>query len=88
VADVGCIDKNYPLSFEMIQYRFTSPAKEKILSRFPNTKLDMDETKKKVYEKHGINKYVYKYEDFNPIKKHIHSLIDEHFPNAKIHYCI
>lgn len=35
------------LSFELIQHRFTKPAKKVIQQRYPNMKLEMDEEKRK-----------------------------------------
>ncbi|MCX9077986.1 MAG: spore photoproduct lyase, partial [Candidatus Methanoperedens sp.] len=35
-----------PMTFELIQHRFTPTAKKYILERFPNTKLDMDESQR------------------------------------------
>jgi hypothetical protein len=49
------------LTFELIQHRFTKPAKKVIQVRYPNTKLEMDEEKRKYkWGRYGIGKYVYK----------------------------
>lgn len=79
--------ENEDISFELIQHRFTSSAKNVILERFPNTKLEMDENlRKKKYGKYGRVKYVYQKEEAKEIKDYISALITENFPNAKIEY--
>ena len=76
-----------PITFELIQHRFTPIAKKFILERFPNTKLDMDESKRTLkWGKFGRFKYVYPKEEAVEIKKYFNSLIKEKFPNAKIEY--
>ncbi|MCT4564648.1 MAG: spore photoproduct lyase [Maledivibacter sp.] len=75
------------ISFELIQHRFTSNAKKVIIERFPNTKLDMDESiRKKKYGKYGRVKYVYTKEEAKEIKEYVSNLIMENFPNANIEY--
>ncbi len=52
------------LTFELIQHRYTKPAKKVIQERFTNTKLEMDEEKRKYKGgRYGIGKYVYKKDD-------------------------
>ncbi len=76
-----------PLTFELIQHRFTPVAKSFILQRFPNTKLDMDESIRAVkWGKYGRFKYVYPKEATEDIKNYISSLIRERFPDAEIEY--
>jgi spore photoproduct lyase len=76
-----------PITFELIQHRFTPVAKKFILERFPNTKLDMDESKRILkWGKFGRFKYVYPKEEVAEIKQYFSSLIKEKFPNAKIEY--
>ena len=75
------------ISFELIQHRFTKPAKKVIQARYPKTKLEMDETKRKYkWGKYGIGKYVYPDDEANALKNHIQNAIDENFPNAEIQY--
>lgn len=75
------------ISFELIQHRFTSTAKELILSRFPNTKLDMEEENRELkWGPYGKFKYVYKKPQSREIKEYISSLIEEYFPNSFIEY--
>lgn len=48
------------LSFEFITHRFTQRARSQILSVFPQTKLDMDETNRRFkYGQFGYGKYLY-----------------------------
>ena len=48
------------LTFELIQHRFTKPAK-RLFKALSNTKLEMDEEKRKYkWGRYGIGKYVYK----------------------------
>ena len=75
------------ISFELIQHRFTKPAKKVIQARYPKTKLEMDETKRKYkWGKYGIGKYVYPDDEANALKTHIQNSIHENFPNAEIQY--
>ena len=76
-----------PVTFELIQHRFTQAAKKVILERFPNTRLDMDESKRTLkWGKFGRYKYVYPKEDAVEIKEYFSSLIRERFPDARIEY--
>ncbi|MFZ5988659.1 MAG: spore photoproduct lyase [Bacillota bacterium] len=78
---------NEPVTFELIQHRFTATAKNVILSRFPNTKLDMDESKRALkWGMYGRFKYVYPKETASEIKDFISSTIKEYFPQSKIEY--
>ncbi|MFC4324013.1 spore photoproduct lyase [Litchfieldia salsa] len=75
------------LTFELIQHRFTKPAKKVIEKRYPKTKLEMDETKRKYkWGRYGIGKYVYQNEDANDIETTIRRYIHEFFPNAEVQY--
>ncbi|MGB9929402.1 MAG: spore photoproduct lyase [Methanosarcina sp.] len=76
-----------PVTFELIQHRFTPVAKKFILERFPNTSLDMDESKRTLkWGKFGRYKYVYPKEDAAEMKKYFTSLIEEKLPQARIEY--
>lgn len=75
------------LTFELIQHRFTKVAKNLILSRYPKTKLEMDETKRQYkWGKYGRGKYVYKKDEALELQKHLEKLIHFHFPQAEIAY--
>ncbi|MDP4092489.1 MAG: spore photoproduct lyase [Bacillota bacterium] len=76
-----------PLSFELIQYRFTPTARNFIQERFPHTKLDMDETTRILkWGKFGKFKYIYPKETAAEIKEYLTSLITGTFPDARIDY--
>lgn len=76
-----------PVTFELIQHRFTPVAKKFILERFPNTSLDMDESKRTLkWGKFGRYKYVYPKEDAAEMKRYFTSLIEEKLPQARIEY--
>lgn len=76
-----------PLYFELIQHRFTKPAKKVIEARYPKTKLEMDESKRKYkWGKYGIGKYVYPDDEAARLKSHIEGAIYTHFPQAEIKY--
>ncbi|MCX7884891.1 MAG: spore photoproduct lyase [Caloramator sp.] len=75
------------ISFELIQYRFTVKAKNIILERFPNTKLDMkEESRTKKWGPYGIYKFVYPKDTSIKLKEYISNLIIEYFPNSTIEY--
>lgn len=75
------------LTFELISHRFTKAAKRVILERYPKTRLDMDEKKrKKKWGKYGRVKYVYPEEEMEDLRTHLEDLIGRLFPSAKILY--
>ena len=75
------------VTFELIQHRFTTTARDVINRRFPNNKLDMDESKRSLkWGMYGRYKYVYAPEVSNEIKEYISMLIKEYFSGAVIEY--
>ncbi|WP_141431680.1 spore photoproduct lyase [Bacillus sp. 03113] len=75
------------LTFELIQHRFTKPAKKVIQKRYPKTKLEMDEEKRKYkWGRYGIGKYVYPTETANDLEQTLRSYINQFFPEAEISY--
>ncbi|API93646.1 spore photoproduct lyase [Virgibacillus pantothenticus] len=75
------------MTFELIQHRFTKPAKRVIEKNYPMTKLELDEAKRKYkWGRYGIGKYVYKDEEQADIKATLGGYIEKLFPNAKIEY--
>ena len=75
------------LTFELIQHRFTKPAKKMIEKHYPKTKLDLDETKRKYkWGKYGIGKYVYPTDEAKDLEETISDYIHQFFPHANIQY--
>ncbi|MFS1513437.1 spore photoproduct lyase [Chengkuizengella sp. SCS-71B] len=75
------------LTFELIQHRFTKPAKRVIQERYPNSKLEMNEEDRKYkWGRYGIGKYVYPDDEANAIKEIMQLNIKKYFPQAKIDY--
>lgn len=75
------------LTFEMIQHRFTKTAKRMIEQRYPKTRLEMDEAKRKYkWGRWGQGKYVYPDEQAEALRQFISERIFETFPAAKIEY--
>lgn len=75
------------LTFELIMFRFTTSSKKLILERFPNTKLDLDETTRAYkFGKYGRGKYIYPKEEAGELREFIEELIKTHFPAATINY--
>lgn len=75
------------LTFEMIQHRFTKPAKRVIEQNYPMTKLELDESKRKwKWGRYGIGKYVYTDPEQEEIKDTLGSYINTLFPKARIEY--
>lgn len=75
------------LTFELIQHRFTGPAKKVIQKNYPKTKLELDETKRKYkWGRYGIGKYVYQKDEAAELETTIRGYIAEFFPKAEIQY--
>ncbi|WP_226582305.1 spore photoproduct lyase [Halobacillus litoralis] len=75
------------LTFELIQHRFTKPAKRVIQKNYPMTKLEMDEEKRKYkWGKYGIGKYVYQKEEQEEMKSVLGGYIEQYFPEASLEY--
>ncbi|MGD9679034.1 MAG: spore photoproduct lyase [Vulcanibacillus sp.] len=73
--------------FELITHRFTKAAKKIILQRYPKTKLEMDEEKRKVkWGKYGKFKYIYPDDEYSELKNYMYHEINSFFPKAKIEY--
>jgi spore photoproduct lyase len=80
-------DYDKEITFELIQHRFTLTAKELILTRFPNSLLDMDEkTHQLKWGPYGKFKYVYPKEKSSEIKNYISELIYSNFEKPVIEY--
>lgn len=75
------------LTFELITHRFTKAAKRVILKRYPKTRLEMDEERrKKKWGKYGRVKYVYRDAEMEALKDYMEEWIGRPFPSAKILY--
>ncbi|MCE7793666.1 spore photoproduct lyase [Salipaludibacillus sp. CUR1] len=75
------------LTFELIQHRFTKPAKRVIQKNYPMTKLELDEEKRKYkWGKYGIGKYVYQNDEQEDIQKTLYEYQQQFFPEATIEY--
>ncbi|MCA0972334.1 spore photoproduct lyase [Halobacillus litoralis] len=75
------------LTFELIQHRFTKPAKRVIQKNYPMTKLEMDEEKRKYkWGRYGIGKYVYQKDEQEDMKSTLGGYINQYFPEATLEY--
>lgn len=77
------------LSLEFITHRFTTRAKNNILSIFPETKLPMeDKNRQYKYGQFGYGKYIYDKEVMTEIKEFLYQQAKEYFPDAAIDYFV
>ncbi|WP_349288105.1 spore photoproduct lyase family protein, partial [Pseudoalteromonas sp. BZP1] len=75
------------LTFELIQHRFTKPAKRVIQKNYPMSKLGMEEENSQwKWGKYGIGKYVYQKDQQEDMKETLGGYIDKFFPDAKLEY--
>lgn len=75
------------LTFELIQHRFTKPAKNVIVKRYPKSQLEMDEEKRKYkWGRYGIGKYVYPDEAARDLESTIRGYVSDFFPQAIVQY--
>lgn len=83
---MGHLDK---ISFEFVTYRFTPRAKSQILSIFPKTKLDMDEsTRRFKFGQFGYGKYLYPTETMAEIKEFFQEQVNQISPSASVLYTV
>ncbi|SDZ10887.1 spore photoproduct lyase [Thermoactinomyces sp. DSM 45892] len=83
------IPKELPehITFELIQHRFTKPAKRVIEKNYPKTKLEMNEEERKVkWGRYGIVKYVYDTDRAKDLQGTIEEYVQQFFPNSVIEY--
>ena len=84
---IALADYKEEISFELIQHRFTKAAKELIVQRFKNTKLDLNEEMRQLkWGPYGKFKFVYRKVDSDDIKNYISELINNNFQQAVIEY--
>jgi spore photoproduct lyase len=75
------------LTFEFITHRFTKSAKNVIMERFPNTRLDLDESKRRrKFGKYGLVKYIYPEAEYTRLKEFILGNMARFFPGARVEY--
>lgn len=75
--------------FEVISHRYTTKAKNRIISIFPETTLPMDdESRKFKYGQFGYGKYLYTKEELDEMKEFFSKKIKEVFPSGIIKYII
>lgn len=75
------------LTFELIQHRFTRPAKKVIQKNYPMSKLELEESKRKAkWGRYGIWKYVYTDEEQEEMKTLFLETIPKLFPKATVEY--
>lgn len=83
----AALDFECDLTFELITHRFTPGSKDVLLQWYPNTSLDLDESKREVKRnKFGGTKYVYPRELMKELKSWFYEEIERRFPNGKILY--
>ena len=83
----AALDFDCDLTFELISHRFTPGSKEVLLSWHPQTKLDMDESKRSVKRnKFGGTKYVYDTDTMKELRRFFERQIQQRFPQAKVLY--
>ncbi len=77
------------LPMEIIAHRFTSRAKNNILSVFPNSGLPMqEEDRKLVYGQFGYTKYVYTKEIMDEVRDFFTEEVARRLPGASIQYMV
>lgn len=87
LAEILPAEAKKDLTFELIQHRFTKPAKKVIQKNYPMTKLELDESKRKTkWGRYGIWKYVYTDQEQEEMKQVFVETIKKLFPTASIEY--
>ncbi len=75
------------VTFELIQHRFTKPAKRVIEQNYPKTKLVMNEEERKYkWGRYGIGKYVYETDQAEKLRITMERYIHRFFPESVIEY--
>ena len=83
----AALDFPCDLTFELITHRFTPGSKEVLLSWYPNTSLDLDESSRSVKRnKFGGTKYVYTKDVMLELKAFFETEIAQRFPQARVLY--
>ena len=75
------------MTFELITHRFTPKSRDVLLSWYPKTKLDLDETRRVTKRnKFGGEKYVYASADMKSMRTWFECNIRDRFPSATVLY--
>lgn len=74
------------LTFELIQHRFTKPAKRVIEKNYPKSKLEMNIEERKYKWGRYVGKYVYPTDQANKLQTTLEEYIERFFPKAVIEY--
>ncbi|PSB24866.1 radical SAM protein [Stenomitos frigidus ULC18] len=83
----AAIDFDCDFTFELISHRFTPGSKDALLSWYPNTTLDLDESTRSVKRnKFGGTKYVYATETMKTLRRFFEQEIARRFPQARVLY--
>lgn len=84
------LDPNFnDLTFELITHRYTTKAKNLILSRNPESELPMnDQERRYKYGQFGYGKFVYPPDIYAEVKGFFEEKIKDYFPSAKIDYLV
>jgi spore photoproduct lyase len=81
------LDFDCDLTFELITHRFTPGSKETLLEWYPQTKLEMDESTRKVKRnKFGGTKYVYEAAIMKELRSFFERELSRRFPQALLLY--
>jgi spore photoproduct lyase len=81
------LDFSCDLTFELISHRFTPGSKDVLLEWYPNTSLDLDESKRaRKFNKFGGTKYVYIPHQMKELRQFFEREITRRFPQAKVLY--
>jgi len=83
----AAIDFDSDLTFELISHRFTPGSKDVLLSWYPKTTLDLDESTRSVKRnKFGGTKYVYDANTMKILRRFFEHEISRRFPQATVLY--
>lgn len=79
-----------PITFELIQHRFTPKAKRVILQAYPKTRLPLDEAERqlKAGKYPGAGKYVYPKDEAKELEQVLTQAISARFPAAAVTYFV
>ncbi|MGB3618516.1 MAG: spore photoproduct lyase family protein, partial [Catalinimonas sp.] len=83
----GQLDFDCDLTFELITHRFTAGSKEVIQLWYPNTSLDLDESKRtRKRNAFGGQKFVFPKEQMRELRTFFEAEIARRFPRARVLY--